>query len=320
MPGKTTITSLFIRSFQAIVNILYRHPISNLKKYKRFGGYMAYRQMLSGRALMEKRSVDLPPVPSTPGGLPIYFLTGKNYLYQTLYCIQSLTKVSAARFQFILIDDGTFDQELISRINTQLPGATVITADVIASNLARLLPANAYPFIHQKRGVYPHLKKLTDVHSLRENSWKVVLDSDMLFWSEPAELINWLNAPTQPLHMIDCVEAYGYSKPLMEQLCGCPVTPLINVGAIGLESAGIDWAKLEEWIKVLEEQEGASYYLEQALTAMLIGDTAATVLPAATYIVNPDEQIIKEKKGVLHHYVDLSKQHYFKTAWQQFVK
>jgi hypothetical protein len=243
MPGKTSIASLFIRSFQAIVNVLYRYPLSDLKKYKRFGGYRAYRQMLSGRAMMEKRSVDLPSVLSLTGGLPIYFLTGKNYLYQTLYCIQSLVKVSAAKFQFILVDDGTFDSELISRINTQLPGAIIVTADVIASNLASMLPPDAYPCIQQKRKVYPHLKKLTDVHSLPENSWKVVLDSDMLFWSEPVELINWLNAPTQPLHMIDCVEAYGYSKQLMEQLCECPVTSLINVGAIGLESAGINWGQ-----------------------------------------------------------------------------
>jgi hypothetical protein len=320
MPGKPPLTSLFIRFFQAAVNVLYRYPLSDLKKHKRFGGYRAYRQMLSGRAMMEKRAVDLPSVSSTSGGLPIYFLTGKSYLYQTLYCIQSLVKVSAAKFQFILVDDGTFDSELTSRINTQLPGATIIIAEEIASNLAKLLPPDAYPYIHQKRKVYPHLKKLTDVHSLPENSWKVVLDSDMLFWSEPTELINWLHAPTQPLHMIDCVEAYGYSKPLMEQLCGRPVTLLINVGAVGLKSQDINWGKLEEWIKVLEEQEGASYYLEQALTAMLIGDTAAAVLPAATYIVNPGEQVIKEKKGVLHHYVDLSKRHYFKTAWQQFVK
>ncbi|RWY57335.1 glycosyl transferase [Mucilaginibacter gilvus] len=276
--------------------------------------------MLSGRAMMEKRSVDLPPVASTTGGLPVYFLTGKHYLYQTLYCIQSLAKVSAAKFQFILVDDGTFDNELIYRITTQLPGATIISADVIASNLAKVLPADAYPYIHQKREVYPHLKKLTDVHTLPDNNWKVVLDSDMLFWNEPLELINWLNAPTQPLHMIDCVEAYGYSKQLMERLCGCPVTPLINVGAIGLKSQNIHWAKLEEWIKVLEEQEGASYYLEQALTAMLIGDADATVLPGKTYIVNPGAETIKDKKGILHHYVDLSKQHYFKTAWQEFVK
>ncbi len=300
------------------MNVLYRYPASDIKKYKRFGGYINYRRMLQGRAMMEKQSIGLPPVQSVPNGLPVYFLTGRNYLYQTLYCIQSLVKVSSAKFQFILVDDGTFDEQLIARINRQLIGAQIVTAAQITSNLAELLPEAAYPFINRKRLVYPHLKKLTDVHSLQANSWKLVLDSDMLFLREPGDLINWLNAPAHPLHMVDCVEAYGYSKQLMEELCGCPVTPLINVGAVGLKSGSINWNKLEEWIKILEEQEGASYYLEQALTAMLIGDTAATVLPASAYIVNPDADSTKAKKGILHHYVDLSKQYYFKTAWQDF--
>lgn len=314
-----TLISVVKRGFQSLVNVLYRHPLSNYKTYKRFGGYFSYRSMLQGRVLMEQCSIELPPVQSVADGLPVYFLTGKNYLYQTLYCIQSLVKVSSAKFQFILVDDGSFNNALISRANRQLPGAKVVTAAEIAVNLAKLLPETSYPYIHRKRLVYPHLKKLTDVHSMQTNNWKLVLDSDMLFLREPEELINWLETPIYPLHMVDCVEAYGYSKQLMEQLCGCTVTPLINVGAVGLNSKSINWDKLEEWIKVLEEQEGGSYYLEQALTAMLIGDSKATVLPASAYIVNPDGETLTAGKGILHHYVDLSKQYYFKTAWQKFL-
>jgi predicted component of type VI protein secretion system len=56
--------------------------------------------------------------------------------------------------------------------------------------------------------------------------------------------------------------------------------------------------------------------LEQALTAMLIGETEAAVLPADEYMVNPQMKAIEEKTGVLHHYVDLSKEGYFKKAWR----
>ncbi|WP_432329164.1 hypothetical protein ACRQ5D_13040 [Mucilaginibacter sp. P25] len=119
--------------------------------------------------------------------------------------------------------------------------------------------------------------------------------------------------------MIDCTEAYGYSRQLMEQLAGAPVKPLLNVGAIGLKSEAIDWDKLENWVKTLEEQEGTSYYLEQALSAMMIADTDAAVLKAGDYIVNPGPDQIKNKTGILHHYVDLSKEGYFKQAWKHFL-
>ena len=275
---------------------------------------------MAGRNLMEKESINLSPVVSSKDGLPVYFLTGKNYLYQTLYCIQSLALVSSEKFQFILVDDGSFNTEIIQRIEKQLPGAKIVTQDEISLNLADKLPQHLYPCLHHKRMVYPHIKKLTDVHTLPGTLWKLVLDSDMLFWDEPVKMINWLRKPTQPIHMVDCVEAYGYSKGLMEQLCSSAIAPLINVGAIGLNSDAINWGEVETWVKELEKQEGASYYLEQALTAMLIGTQPATVLDAGSYIVNPANEMIKNKLGTLHHYVDLSKQDYFKWTWKQFIK
>ena len=265
---------------------------------------------------MEQASFDLPPVISTTEGLSIYFLTGKNYLYQTLFCIQSLTKVTKSKFRFILIDDGSFDAKLIERIHIQIPCAEIITQKIIEQNLHQNLPLDKYPYLHQKRRVYPHIKKLTDIHTILHNPWKLVLDSDMLFWNEPAQMIDWLKNPNNPLHMVDCEESYGYSYKLMEALCGFKMRNLINVGAIGLNSRQINWDSIENWAKTLEEKEGASYYLEQALTAMLVSNSGSVILNANEYVVNPNKQMIINKNGVLHHYVDLSKEGYFKEAWK----
>ena len=302
--------------FQQVINKLYRHPRSVLKNYGRFGGYFQYRQMLQGQKDMAGASLKLPPVQSHPDGLPIHFLTGKNYLYQTLFCITSLTKASSEYLKFVLVDDGSFDDFLLERIKKQLPGSTIITKEIIDRNLNAALPQQQNPNLHAKREVYPHLKKLTDVHTIPGDDWKIVLDSDMLFWKEPVELLNWLKAPNRPLHMIDCVESYGYSIGLMERLSGTTIPSLLNVGAIGLKSASINWANLDNWIKTLEEQEGASYYLEQALTAMLIGNDRVS-LDKAKYIVNPTR--LNNPTDVLHHYVDLSKKLYYQQAWRQFI-
>lgn len=304
---------------QKIINILYRQPKSDMLMYKRFGGYFSYRKMMANSALMQKASLSLPPVNLSAEGLPVYFLTGKKYLYQTLFCIRSLNKVSGTRFKFILVDDGTFDTALIEQINKQLPGATIITAEQIEQNLNATLPLHQYPNLHHKRQVYPHIKKLTDIHTIPGNQWKLVLDADMLFWAEPTAIIDWLNSPLQPIYMLDCVPSYGYSSKLMAKLCGRPIPELLNVGVIGLNSNAINWADIENWVNILEKTEGTSYYLEQALTAMIIGDTAATILTPAEYIVNPAESAVDINKGTLHHYVDLSKKSYFNKAWQKLV-
>lgn len=306
--------------FQRLVNFCYRYPKSELKKYRRFGGYRVYRKMQTGKKLMRKAACLLPAVQSYADGLPVYFLTGENFLYQTLFCIRSLTLAGDTKFRFTLVDDGSFSDAILKQIQIQLPYAEVITAREISENINKHLPEPAFPNIHRKRKVYPHLKKLTDIHTLPGERWKLVLDSDMLFWKEPAELINWLKNPTSPLVLKDCAQSYGYDTCLMQAVSGVEIKPLLNVGAVGLDSQTISWHDLEKWIAELEKAAGASYYLEQALTAMLVGGSALTMLPGSDYIVCPSDAEMLNKTGILHHYVDTSKKGYFIYLWKELLQ
>ncbi len=302
---------------QSIINILYRIPLSNYKKIKRLGGFYSYHKMTLGMKKMQKASKGIPPILSATNGLPIYFLTGKNYLYQTLFCAYSLSKASKEQFQFTLVDDGSFDEEIINRIHNQMPGTKIITKEMIEINLSKLVLKEKYPYLYNKRKVYPHIKKLTDVHSVSDNSYKLVLDSDMLFWRDPADLIKWLKNPSGCLHMIDCEESYGYTAGLMKELSGADIPEKVNVGAIGLNSNNINWEALNLWVKKLEEKEGTSYFLEQALSAMIIAkQPSKTILDSKDYIVNPERM---QHEDILHHYVDLSKKYYFEKAWKKLL-
>lgn len=305
-------------NFQYFIDVLYRHPRANYNHKKRFGGYLNYKRILNSQKEMISKSEHLTPVKSQTDGSPIYFLTGKKYLYQTLFCIQSLVKVTDKKFRFVLIDDGTFDEEITTKIAQLLPHADIITAAIINKNLYKVLPENEFPILHQKRKEYPHIKKLTDIHTI-PGTWKLVLDSDMLFWNEPKQIIDWLNNPSAPLHMTDCERSYGYSENLMEKLKGHKIPDLINVGVLGLNSEAINWKDLEHWISVLEKQEGKTYYLEQALSAMLIADLHAEALDTGNYKVNPTKEDVLNNVGVLHHYVDLSKEWYFTQAWKNII-
>lgn len=302
---------------QQLINRFYRVPKSKWKEIRRFGGYISYLKVLKGKKEMFNASKSLPPIFSHQGGLNIYFLTGKKYLYQTLFCAFSLVKVSPKEtFQFILVDDGSFDDEFISQINSQMPNAKIITKTEIENNLGNRLPKLKYPYLNDKREIYPHIKKLTDIHTLDENPYKLVLDSDMLFWNEPVELINWLKQPNGCIYMLDCVESYGFDTALMQSLCGHEIPRLMNVGAIGIQSSTINWDHLETWGKTLEEKEGPSYFLEQALSAMIVSNQDKAILSKEEYIVNPEQGANNSNLNKLHHYVDLSKKYYFGSAWK----
>jgi hypothetical protein len=298
---------------QNFINIIYRHPKAKLKTIMRFGGFISYYKMRIGEIKMKKASNSLPPIISNAEGYPIYFLTGKNYIFQTLFCAYSLVKFSNEKFQFYLIDDGTFNERIINNLNVKMPGVKIVNKQKIEENLNFKLPQKNFNFLRKKRTIYPHLKKLTDIHSCEENDFKLVLDSDMLFFEEPQQLIEFIKIGQGCIHMEDCEESYGYSNTLMEKLSQSKIPSLINVGVIGIRTEYINWDEINNWINILEIEEGTSYFLEQALSAMIIASHNKYLLDPNKYIVNP---ISFDQGHILHHYVDLSKKFYFEKAWR----
>jgi hypothetical protein len=305
--------------YQKIINQFYRYPKSYWNRIQRFGGIKSYLTMLKNNRKMIKASYSLPPIVSHANGFEIYFLTGQKYLYQTLFCAYSLIKVTDAKIQFVLVDDGSFDDVLCNRIKKQMPGVKLVLKDEIKQNLNRVLPLNKYPYLHYKRKIYPHIKKLTDIHTLANGGFKLVIDSDMLFWNNPLEMINWLKHPKDCMSMLDTVESYGFDKQLMKSLCGHDIPTLLNVGIFGIDSNIINWDDLEIWSKTLEEKQSPSYFLEQALSAMLVSGKNYTVLNKAEYVVNPEGSNPNLNQIKLHHYVDLSKGYYFNLAWRNII-
>jgi hypothetical protein len=120
--------------------------------------------------------------------------------------------------------------------------------------------------------------------------------------------------------MTDCSESYGYPVELMGSLSGHSVSRLLNTGVNGIHSGLIDWDELEHWIEALETTHGTSYFLEQALFAMVSSRAPVLRLPADTYVVSPAGSSATRTDCVLQHYVYDSKPHYFGRAWRQWLR
>lgn len=305
---------------QESINILYRYPKGKIRQIQRQGGLWNVWQINRARKEMEQAAQTLRVPLGNTGITPleVHFLTGKKFWYQTVFCMYSLQKTTSTPFHFHLYDDGSFDESLIRQIKEQAPATTIHTIGEIELRLREAIPEDRFPFLWHKRRVYPHIKKLTDIHA-GTKGWKLVLDSDMLFFSTPTIIIEWLQQSEIPIFIQEKGNFYGYSKQLMETLCEGSIRDGINVGVIGLKSEEIDWFKLMTWAEKLEQTEGASYFLEQALTAMLLGNDPSISGERSDYIVNPAKEDVEKGKGVLHHYVDLSKEWYFKTAWKKIL-
>lgn len=271
------------------------------------------------RQQMERAAYQLPTVASfSIPSFDIHFLTGKKFWDQTCFCAYSMAQHTPVSLRPWIYDDGSLAEKHQTEIKRIFPNAQIITNEEITELINQHLPENKFPYLRERRINYPNIRKLTDVH-VGSMGWKLVLDSDMLFFQTPEFLINWLKSPETPCHMVDVETSYGYSQELMESLAQTSIPQKLNVGICGLKSEDIDWEQLEHWCKILIEQQGTHYYQEQALIAMLMANHSCAVAPSEDYIVMPNQQQVISPQAVMHHYVSDSKSLYFRYGWKHVL-
>jgi hypothetical protein len=272
-----------------------------------------------GRTAMEQAAAQLPPPPARGGPpLELYLLTGRRFWYQTAFCLWTLARQSGRPLAPVIYDDGSLTAEFQAPLARLFPTTRFVTRAETVARLDEFLPAARYPVLRERWLNYPNIRKLTDPH-LGGKGWKLVLDSDLLFFRRPEFLLSWADSPVRPLHAVDCETSYGYERAHMDRLAGAPVADLVNVGLTGLEGGSLDWEKLEHWTRKLQQSEGTSYYLEQALIAMLVAGRQCAVAPAADYVTLPLPPEARDCRAVMHHYVAGSKRWYFRDNWRRVL-
>lgn len=300
---------------------LYYRPVGRVRDCIRNGGPVAEWSTERARQEMEAAAAFLPELPDYQSLSPaiVHVMTGRKFWYQTLFCLHSLARAAQVTLYAELYDDGTLDAECCRLLGRLGPRVRIHSAEETRERLEKCLPADRFPALRERWLHYPNIRKLIDVH-LGRSDWKLVLDSDLLFFRSPHALLQWFAGPDRPVHAVDCQESYGYSRALMERLAGAPIPPLVNVGVCALRSDALDWERLESWCAELIARERTHYYLEQALVAMLMaGQPDRVVLPATEYRTMPDEAEVLSPQAVMHHYVAESKRWYFRHGWRRIA-
>lgn len=284
------------------------------------GGPLQMNRTRRGREQMEIAACQLPDLPP-PESLPtltIHLLTGKNFWYQTAFCLHSLATAAKRTISAQIYDDGSLRPTQQNQLRRLFPAASFIRREATEEKLDRLLPRAVFPTLRNRWDEYPNIRKLIDPH-LGSHGWKLVIDSDLLFFRDPRFLLDWIDRPTQPLHAVDVENAYGYSDSLLASLTAAPLARQLNVGLCGLRSEDLDWTKLEALCHTLITTEGTNYYLEQALVAVLLAGRPCAVAPAEDYLTLPVPPEASACRAVMHHYVAGSKRWYFQNNWKRFT-
>jgi hypothetical protein len=291
---------------------LWHRPINRVVDLVRAGGPWQERRTRAGEEEMRRAAVGLPPLPEPKegNGLEVHLLTGARFWHQTAFCLASLSRCGAAP-RPVFYDDGTLDGSLATEIHRFAPFAVLESRAACEQRLHTALPAARFPRLHIRKLIDPHLRQPT--------GWKLVIDSDLLFFRRPSFLLDWAAAPDRPLHAVDCETSYGYPRALLDSLAGTPLAERVNVGLAGLRSDTLDWEEIERACATLLDAPGHPYLLEQALVALLVAGRPCAVAPPADYVTAPRPPEAQACRAVMHHYVAHSKRWYFQTNWRKIL-
>lgn len=296
---------------------LWHRPMGAINSVISNGGPFEAARNKRGRVAMREAAAKLPLLPNRSGtALELHLLTGARFWDMTAFCLWTFGRQCERPVAPVIYDDGTITEAIRAPLIRLFPQTKFVTQAETIARLDANLPTSQYPILRERWLNYPNIRKLIDPH-VGQQGWKLVLDSDLLFFRKPTLLIDWLDNPDRPLHAVDCETSYGYSPSLMRELAGIEIPELINVGLTGLAGDEIDWGQLESWCRILIEKEKTSYYLEQALIAMMVASRTCAIAPAKDYVTMPTLPEAIDCRAVMHHYVANSKKWYLQQNWQR---
>lgn len=299
---------------------LYRKPRDEIRRMSRWG-LEGYFKTPGWAKEMERAAERLPPLPQVQNkpARQVWFLSGRKHWFQTAFCAWTFQRWSRLRVVPVIVDDGTFDTEVQEKFSKIFPEHILWKREDCNRRFAEEFPQEKYPMIHAVRERQVLFRKLTKAFG-RADEWRFLMDSDMLFFSEPREMDQLLEQREVIFTQKDCKESYGYSQPLLERLAGGKLPKAINIGIVQYNGARTDWDRVETWLTEMISKEGIAYNVTQGTFAMVLARQKMQTLDAEAYKVYPNNPRTEDPLPVCGHYVADSKPWYFAKGWRKALE
>lgn len=228
----------------------------------------------------------------------IHILLGKKHVGMSLWAIKSLLHWSGKAYSVVFHDDGSLTDKHIKTLNQHLPHSTVVRRsdadDLMAEKLAAF--PNAYKYRFGRLGsTRPHGQasvfslKLLDFSLLSKAKKILILDSDVLFFSPPKSIIDWVDNLSDKVCLY-CFELYVPVRDVHNKITRFekkPAVPLgFNSGLICLNRSVFDLATLDEWLGANRELAETVYTFEQRAYNHLVKNSGMHRALPETYSFN----------------------------------
>jgi hypothetical protein len=228
--------------------------------------------------------------------LTVCVLTSRGDWLMCLWALVSFYKFSGLRLPLLIYGDGTLNSDHTEHIRRIFPNARIVEpANVEVSDRLSKFP-NCLRF----RSAQPCARRIIDFPILCNSLSILMLDSDILFFSRPAELVSHLELPRSGSFIFerDMQDAYFDSTASIKEKFNVEIASQVNCGIMLADISNFDFAQIEHWLGQAPIEKHP--WAEQTLWAMYAGRGRTTLL-GKNYDVTMSEQI--GSSTVMKHYI-----------------
>ncbi|MCU1260524.1 MAG: hypothetical protein JWO80_3409 [Bryobacterales bacterium] len=268
-----------------------------------------YRDVVRPRILKTR-----PVCPAPNAACEIHVLTSSGDWLNLVWTLKSFYHFSSRTYGLCIHDDGTLPSEAKRALREHFPAARFIARDEADSAVQAKL--TDFPRCLHLRRTNTLSLKLFDFRHYLQAERMLLIDSDILFFSEPAELVHRVDDPGYHFNSVnaDVSSAYTVDPATVEEQFGFKLRPLFNsgLGLIHGASLRLDW--IEEFLAlpgILDH----FWRIEQTLFALCSFRYGAELLPEE-YRVKLDG----ESRGSCKHYIGAIRHHMYGQGISRLVR
>ena len=295
-------------------------PTLQIRYHIHHFGLSGWYKLYKGEQQMKKAAMNITPVSLAKDHLlEVNYLTGAKYWHQTIFCAQSLARVLQGNVKINIYSDGTLNQTHEAFIERAIPGIVFIIEEGVNEYLERFLPVSQFPTLHYLRKWHPFFRRLIDIHS--DTEWAVHLDSDMLFFDRPQQIIEAYQNKTA-IYMEEHLQNSYFvdDEKILKDKYNISCISNVNGGIIAY-NGNIDYTDLEQKAKTLLDQypNAGPAQVEQTLMSYLLFKQNAKPLDKHLHPIFYDGNIGLDNSPIVRHYIFKAKLPYFTSEWKKIL-
>jgi hypothetical protein len=201
------------------------------------------------RSLLPRRILSARPIYTEKSGdLKVCVLTSRADWLLCLWTLVGFYEFSRRRDPLLIYSDGTLTPDHCAGILKVFPNAQIVdrhhTDAIMTAALAE------YPNCRRYRRSQPCALRIVDLPVVCDSRFILMVDSDILFFQEPAELNRRLDArqPGGFVFQRDIQDAYFASRDRIRADFGIDLPPAANCGIMLADVSGFHHDWLERWL------------------------------------------------------------------------